>query len=306
MILPPAFLMVALALPPLVQADPPGFLMWSSAELEARSEALGTRVGPDGSARETLADYRTPSGGHRFRFIRRDSDRRPEQHDNIEDVVFIQSGRGTLLVGGEMLGRVGDLGTEIVGGSRYPVAAGDVLRIPAGIPHAYLVPDGGHITYLLTRVPRFGGRVVTDPDGAAPQLDPPGFGMWTSSELDERNAVLATRVGPDDSSRETLADYGPGGIAHRFRFIRREGDGRPEIHNDVIDVVFIQSGGGILRVGGEMIGESNRPGAAINGGELFPVNAGDVLHIPANIPHAYLVPDGHITYVLVRVPIVGG
>lgn len=302
----PLYLTVFLALAPVAQVDPPGFLMWSAAELEEHSEALGTRVGPDGSSRETLADYRTPSGGHRFRFIRRDSDGRPEQHDNIEDVVFIQSGEGTLLVGGEMLGRTGDLGTSITGGWRYPVAAGDVLRIPAGTPHAYLVPDGGHVTYLLTRVPRFTGRVVTDSDGAAPQLDPPGFGMWWSSELDQRNAALATRVGPDDSSRETLGDYGPGGVAHRFRFIRREGDGRPEIHDNVIDVVFIQSGGGILRVGGEMIGQSNRPGSAIDGGDLFPVNAGDVLHIPANTPHAYLVPDGHITYVLVRVPIVGG
>jgi len=147
---------------------------------------------------------------------------------------------------------------------------------------------------------------VANPDGAAPQLDPPGFGLWRSSELDRRNEALATRVGSDDSSRETLGDYGPGGVGHRFRFIRREGDGRPEIHDNVIDVVFIQSGSGILRVRGEMIGESNMQGAAINGGELFPVSSGAVLHIPANVPHAYLVPDGHITYVLVRVPIVGG
>jgi len=290
----------------MVQADPPGFLMWDVSELEARSEALGTRIGPDGSARETLADYQTPSGSHRFRYIRRDSDGRPEQHDNIEDVVFVKSGGGTLLVGGEMLGRTGDLGTEIVGGWRYPVSAGDVLRIPPGIPHAYLVPAGGHVTYLLVRVPRFAGRVVTDPDGAAPDLDPPGFGMWTAAELQERNVALGTRIGPDYSSRETLADYGPGGVAHRFRFLRRNGDGPPEIHDDVIDVVLIQSGGGNLRVGGEMIGKSNQPGSAINGGEVFPVNAGDVLHIPANVPHGYVVPDDHITYVLVRVPIVGG
>lgn len=306
MIVPPALLMIALAVSPIIQADPPGFLMWDASELEARSEALGTRVGPDGSARETLADYETPSGGHRFRYIRRDSNGRPEQHDNIEDVVFIKSGAGSLQVGGEMLGRTGDLGTEIVGGSRYQVAAGDVVRIPAGIPHAYLVPDGGHITYLLVRVPRYTGQVVTDPDGAAPQLDPPGFALWSASELDRRNEALGTRVGPDGSSRETLADYGPGGVAHRFRFLRRERSGPPELHDDVIDVVLIQSGAGILRVGGDMIGESNTAGAAISGGELFPVNAGDVLHIPANIPHGYVVPDGHITYVLVRVPIVGG
>ena len=303
----PSFLAVALVLAPVLQAAPPGFVAWDSSELEERSLALGTRVGPDDSARETLADYGNPSGAHRFRCIRRDGDGRPEQHDNIDDVVYIQSGQGTLLVGGEMLGRRGDLGTAITGGSRYPVRAGDVLRIPAGTPHAYLVPDGGHVTYVLVRVPAFVGEVVAAPDGPAPQLEPPGFGMWTSTELDERDAALATRVRPDGSARETLADYGAGGSSHRFRFIRRDSDGRPELHDDIIDVVFVQSGEGTMLVGGEMIGRSNAAGSAINGGVRYPVAAGDVLHIPARTPHGYLVPDGgHITYVLVRVPAFGG
>lgn len=288
-----------------VQAGPPGFIVWHASELEDRSEALGERIGPDGSARETLADYVTPSGSHRFRFIRRDRDGRPEQHDDIEDVVYVQSGSGTLLVGGEMVGRTGDLGDEIRGGWRYPVAAGDVLRIPAGVPHAYLVGDAGHITYVLVRVPAYRGEVVANPDGQAPELDPPGLGLWRASELEDRSEALGTRIGPDGSARETLADYGPGGTSHRFRFIRRDRDGRPEVHDDIIDVVFVQSGAGVLRVGGEMSGRSNAPGAAIEGGERYPVAAGDVLHIPAKVPHGYLAPEGgHVTYVLVRVPAV--
>ncbi len=303
MIVPPVLLPLALALVSMPQSQDPGFIVWGATELEERSAALGNRIGPDGSARETLADYVTPSGSHRFRYIRRDSDGRPEMHDEINDVVYIQSGEGTLLVGGEMLGRTGDLGTAIEGGRRYPVATGDVIRIPAGTPHAYLVPDGGHVTYVLVRVPLFAGEVVAEPDGEAPDLDPPGFALWRSAELDRRNAALGTRIGPDDSARETLADYGPGGLSHRFRFIRRDGDGRPELHEDIIDVVFVQSGQGDLLVGGEMIGESNAAGSRINGGTRHPVRAGDVLHIPARVPHAYLVPDGgHVTYVLVRVP----
>jgi quercetin dioxygenase-like cupin family protein len=54
-----------------------------------------------------------------------------------------------------------------------------------------------------------------------------------------------------------------------------------------------------------MIGGSNVPGSTINGGLQFPVAAGDVLHIPAKTPHAYLANRGdHITYVLMRVPAV--
>jgi len=287
------------------RAAAPGFIIWHAAELEQRSRALGERIGTDGSARETLADYETSTGSHRFRFIRRDRDGRPEQHDAIEDVVFVQSGSGTVLVGGQMVDRQGDLGSEIRGGTRYPVRAGDVLRIPAGVPHAYLVGAAGHITYLLVRVPAYEGEVVAEPDGEAPRFDPPGFGLWRASELADRSAALGARIGADGSSRETLADYGPGGTSHRFRFIRRDRDGRPELHDDIIDVVFVQSGAGTLRVGGEMSGRSNEAGSAIEGGTTYPVAAGDVLHVPAMVPHGYLVPEGgHVTYVLVRVPAV--
>ena len=286
--------------------DPPGFILWTGLELEQRNAQLSRTIRVDGSSRETLADYLTPSRSHRFRFIRRDRDGVPEQHDNIEDYVYVQSGQGAILVGGQMLGRTGDLGTEIIGGSRYLVGAGDVLRIPAGIPHAYYPEDGEHITYLLVRVPAFRGAVVENPDGQAPALDPPGFGLWPASELELRNATILERMRPDGSSRETLADYGAGGSSHRLRFIRRDRDGWPELHDDIIDVVFVQSGQGSVLVGGKMIGESNVPGSQINEGFRFPVAAGDVLHIPAKMPHAYLAPqDGHITYVLLRVPAFG-
>ena len=85
------------------QTEAPGFVIWSAAELEGRNAALADRIRPDGSARETLADYDNPSGAHRFRFIRRDADGVPEQHAHIEDVVFVQSGSGTLVVGGELV-----------------------------------------------------------------------------------------------------------------------------------------------------------------------------------------------------------
>jgi quercetin dioxygenase-like cupin family protein len=31
--------------------------------------------------------------------------------------------------------------------------AGDIVHIPAGIPHSLLVPSGKHITYVLLKIP---------------------------------------------------------------------------------------------------------------------------------------------------------
>lgn len=132
-----------------------GVAVWRHDELARRDAALSTSVGPDHSSRETLADY----GDHRFRFLYRDADGRPEQHDNIVDVVIVHSGRGTLLVGGEMVNPTGNattgeyLGTAINGGERYELGPGDVAHIPAGLPHSFLVPEGQHLTYVLFKFP---------------------------------------------------------------------------------------------------------------------------------------------------------
>lgn len=129
--------------------------MWTSGELSHREQALSTKVGPDHSARETLAAY----DGHRFRMLYRDADGVPEQHDNEIDVVIVHSGEATLVVGGKMIdARAGAgageyLGTGIEGGERYPVAAGDLVHIPPKTPHRFLVSAGKHITYVIVKLP---------------------------------------------------------------------------------------------------------------------------------------------------------
>lgn len=139
---------------PAAAADPPGFALWKASDLAQHDRALSTHVGADHSSRETLADY----GDHRFRMLYRDADGNPEQHDAIIDIVLVQSGEGTLLMGGTMAGRratnAGEwVGTRLDGGDRHPLGAGDIVHIPAGIPHAFLVPSGKHFTYVLLKIP---------------------------------------------------------------------------------------------------------------------------------------------------------
>lgn len=150
-----AVLAAVLVVVPVLAADPPDFRLWKADELKTRDAALSKKVGPDHSARETLADF----GDHRVRFLYRDADGFPEQHDNIVDLVFVQSGEGTLQLGGTVIdkkagGGVGEyVGSRLEGGDRHPLGAGDVIHIPATIPHAFLVPKGKHITYVLVKFP---------------------------------------------------------------------------------------------------------------------------------------------------------
>ncbi len=145
---------VALVAMPVAAADPPGFKLWKAGELKQHDEALRKTVAADHSSRETLADY----GDHRFRMLYRDADGNPEQHDAIIDIVYVQSGEGALALGGTMAGRRGTnpgewVGTRLDGADRHPLAAGDIVHIPAGIPHSFLVPPGKHITYVLLKIP---------------------------------------------------------------------------------------------------------------------------------------------------------
>jgi hypothetical protein len=129
------------------------------------------------------------------------------------------------------------------------------------------------------------------------------FALWTPSAIKQHGATLMKNVASDHSSRETLADYGD----HRFRLLYRDANGLPEEHDKIVDVVMVHSGEGALMLGGTMSGKKGSAatgeylGTALTGGEVHPLAAGDIVHIPASIPHSFLVPAGkHITYVLLK------
>jgi mannose-6-phosphate isomerase-like protein (cupin superfamily) len=91
--------------------------------------------------------------------LRRTATGEPELHEEWNDVMLIQAGSGTLLVGGELQGArssaPGELrGGEIRGGERQQLAAGDMMIVPAGTPHQVEVAPGESITYLVVKVRR--------------------------------------------------------------------------------------------------------------------------------------------------------
>ena len=140
--------------------DPPGFGMWKLSDLKEHEKALDQKIGPDRSARETLGDY----GNHRIRLIHRVSTGAPEFHSIFVDLWIVESGQGTLVVGGTLAdakpltGADGETrgemtGTSVNGGERHEVSAGDVIHIPPKTPHQILLAKGEEITYLRIAIP---------------------------------------------------------------------------------------------------------------------------------------------------------
>ena len=80
-----------------------------------------------------------------------------ELHEHEADILVIQGGEGTILTGGKLVGshveKAGELrGTSIEGGERHAIAQGDVIHIPAGVPHQILVDKGKPVTYFVVKV----------------------------------------------------------------------------------------------------------------------------------------------------------
>ena len=88
--------------------------------------------------------------------IVRTGDGAPELHETEADIYYIQSGSGTLLVGGSLVGASTVAPHElrngtIQNGARFKLAAGDVLRIPANQPHQVFLDGAREITYLVVK-----------------------------------------------------------------------------------------------------------------------------------------------------------
>lgn len=96
-------------------------------------------------------------GSYQYLQIRRAASGVPEVHDRWTDVTVVQAGRGTLLSGGRVSGSHVETpgehrGGAIAGGTSRPVGPGDLMIIPAGIPHQYVIARGDSLRYLTIKV----------------------------------------------------------------------------------------------------------------------------------------------------------
>ena len=132
-------LFLLLAMVPLMAVDPPGFVIWSK--------------GVPPADQKGKLDF----GNHALSVSHRDKNGVVEVHEKLVDVLVVQSGEATLVVGGEVIvprtTAPGEIqGDSIQGGVSNKVSAGDVIHIPAGVPHQFFVDTGKQITYFVVKV----------------------------------------------------------------------------------------------------------------------------------------------------------
>ena len=148
-LLPVLFAMTLLAAALLVAADPEGYAQYSASDLKARVDA----VKPDD---HQVRMNRVGSwGNHSLLAIRRDADGEAEVHETQVDVIFVKAGEGTLVLGGTVVEPrttgAGEIrGKSIKGGVNKKMVAGDVIHVPAKIPHQMLVPKS--LTFEVVKV----------------------------------------------------------------------------------------------------------------------------------------------------------
>ena len=88
--------------------------------------------------------------------VRRDSAGEVELHWRMNDIFVVKSGHASVTVGGRIehnheIAPSEWRGGELIGGTKHNLAAGDLLLIPAGVPHQVVVPAGGTFTYFAIK-----------------------------------------------------------------------------------------------------------------------------------------------------------
>jgi mannose-6-phosphate isomerase-like protein (cupin superfamily) len=122
-----------------------------SKELRGVGDKLAAKKAPFAS--ENLKRW----GNHYTMLAYREATGSSELHEHEADLFVIESGEGTLLTGGKLVGshveKPGELrGTSIEGGEKQAFGEGDVIHIPAGTPHQMLLDKGKPVTYFVVKV----------------------------------------------------------------------------------------------------------------------------------------------------------
>lgn len=107
----------------------------------------------------TVAKILNKYPGSSTMLVFRDKTGQSELHQNMADVIVVLEGQGVLISGGSMVNGKTSAPNEVrgdgvQGGTRVAMKVGDILHVPAGIPHQVILEPGNSILYFAAKVPQ--------------------------------------------------------------------------------------------------------------------------------------------------------
>jgi mannose-6-phosphate isomerase-like protein (cupin superfamily) len=121
--------------------------------IEKAQELNAKAQGPEGAASSKLNEY----PNHFTMISLRHKDGGAEIHESYADFFFVVGGSATLLTGGTMQdGKAvnpGEIrGKSVLNGVKTTLQQGDIVHIPATVPHQLLLRDGVAFIYFVIKV----------------------------------------------------------------------------------------------------------------------------------------------------------
>ena len=207
-----------------------------------------------------------------------------EVHEKQTDIFYVSDGEATLVAGGARV--KGQNGADIAGGQTFHLTRGDVVVIPAGVPH-WFREVAKSISYHLV-------KLNTPAGGAGTTVTYVGHDK-VAAALNSKGEIFAVpklslsggyRTGPDQP-----AGFNPD----------------PEIHPSSIDIFYCIDGAVTVVTGGKVVGMKDSgsrrmAGARVEQGRADHMTKGDWLLVPSGTPHWHTeYPLGSYRYLLVKV-----
>lgn len=137
----------------LFSADTSGAQFWSAADLKTLEKSLALKMDATKSGAQQLITKPT----YNALVFHREGTGEAELHERFADLLVVRSGKGGIQVGGKIvdprnIAKDEIRGKSIEGGTRYSLASGNVLYIPAKVPHRTLVDPGQHLNVLVVKI----------------------------------------------------------------------------------------------------------------------------------------------------------
>jgi mannose-6-phosphate isomerase-like protein (cupin superfamily) len=119
--------------------------------------------------------------------------------------------------------------------------------------------------------------------------------VFPGQSVESSLATLEQAAKSSGSSGSTLGDY----TSHAIKLSVRTASGGAEIHAHYDDIFVVTQGKATLITGGSIVNakdgnDGETKGNSVRDGESKTIVKGDVVHIPAGVPHQLLIAPGDV------------